>query len=66
VEENTWEILIAVVEVEETVVADLTEILIVDQEKCTRQHALSVRKNAKFHSNQLKVSQFIAKNVILR
>ena len=35
-------------------------------EKCIKQHALNVVKNAKFHSNQLKASLFFAENVIER
>jgi len=40
------------------------EILV--QERCIKQHALIAVKNAKFHSNLQKVSQFIVKTVMLR
>lgn len=33
-----------------------------DHEKCIKQFALNVDKNAKFHSNPQKVSLFFAKN----
>jgi hypothetical protein len=33
-------------------------------EKCIKQYVPNARKNAKFLSNQLKESQFIAKNVM--
>ena len=36
------------------------------QEKCIKQFALNVSKNAKFHSNLQKASQFIVKNVSLK
>jgi hypothetical protein len=36
-----------------------------DQEKCTMQSALSVAKNAKFHSNQTLTDQYTAENVTL-
>ena len=35
----------------------------VDQESCTMQSALSVDKNAKFHSNPTELDQFTAVNV---
>ncbi len=55
---------------EEVLVADLEEaleeILTAVQEKCTKQRVLNAEKNAKFPSNQLKTSQYIAKTVIRR
>ena len=36
---------------------------ILDQEKCIKQFALNVAKNAKFHSNLQKVEMFFARNV---
>ena len=59
------------VEDEEAQVADqeavvLEETLTTALEKCTRLRVLNAEKNAKFPSNQLKISQFIAKTVIKR
>ncbi len=34
-----------------------------DQEKCSKQHALIVGMNVKYHSNQKMTDQFIAENV---
>jgi hypothetical protein len=42
--------------------AILEEIL--GREKCTKQLALNVAKNVKFHSSQLKASLFIAENAM--
>jgi len=44
--------------------ADLDEVLMKAQEKCTKLFVLNVRRNAKFHSNLQKASQFIAKTVM--
>lgn len=37
------------------------EALIENLARCTKQHALSAKKNAKYLSNQLKADQYIAK-----
>ena len=47
---------------EETLTGEKEETLV--QEKCTRQFALSVGKNVKFHSNQQKGNPFTAKNAL--
>jgi hypothetical protein len=39
------------------------ECLMVDQEKCTMQSALNVKRNVKFLSNQIKVDLYTAENV---
>jgi len=39
------------------------ECLMVDQEKCTMQSALNVKRNVKFLSNQTKVDLYTAENV---
>ena len=41
------------------------ECLMVDQEKCTMQSALNVKRNVKFLSNQTKVDLYTAENVTL-
>jgi hypothetical protein len=38
--------------------------LMMGREKCIRPYVLIVNRTVKFHSNQQKVSQFIAENVI--
>ena len=43
--------------------ADSEEALMMDQGKCIKQFAQNVRKNAKFHSNLQKASQFIVEIV---
>ena len=35
-----------------------------DHEKCTKQHAQNVGRNAKFHSSQLKADQYFVKSAI--
>ena len=52
-------------EAEEATLAGET-VSIGDLEKCTRQYAQSVKKNAKYHSNQLKEEMFSAKIALLR
>jgi hypothetical protein len=42
------------------------ECLMVDQEKCTMQFALSVEKNVKYHSNQTQTDLYTAENVTLK
>jgi hypothetical protein len=39
------------------------ECLMVDQEKCTMQSALNVKRNVKFPSNQTEVDLYTAENV---
>ena len=42
------------------------EATLANQEKCTKQFALSVRKNVKFHSSQRPEKKSFAKNVTLK
>lgn len=37
-----------------------------DHAKCIKQHALTVARNAKYHSNQEKANQFTAGNALLK
>ena len=57
-----------VLAVEMAVIVDLAETTdsTIDQEKCTKQLALNVAKNAKFHSSQQATNQSDAENVFKR